>query len=145
MHLPHPLGVTLGEVIVDGDHVHTVAGQRVQVHGEGGNEGFTFTGLHLGDTALVQNDTADQLHVKCTLPEGTLRCLSYRGKCLHQNIVQRLAFGKALFELVRLGAELFVRQFFPLRLQRLNLIHNGPDPLQLMLAVRSENLLNQFH
>ena len=59
----HPLGVTLGQVVVDGDHMHTLAGQGVEVDGQGGHEGLTLTGGHLGDLAAVQHHTADNLHV----------------------------------------------------------------------------------
>src|SRR5690606_25200927 len=34
----HPVGVTLGEVIVHGDHVHALGGQRVQVSGKRGDQ-----------------------------------------------------------------------------------------------------------
>ena len=32
--LAHPLGVALGEVVVDGDEVHALAGERVEVGGQ---------------------------------------------------------------------------------------------------------------
>ena len=60
---PHPFRVTLGQIVVDGDHVHTVAGQGVEEHGQGGHEGLTFTRCHLGNLTLMQGDTAEELHV----------------------------------------------------------------------------------
>ena len=33
VQLAHPLGVTLGQVVVDGDNVYAAAGQRVQISG----------------------------------------------------------------------------------------------------------------
>ena len=67
-----PLGVTFGKVIVDSDHVHTFVRQRVEVHRECRHEGFTFTGRHLGNLTLVQNDTTEELdvivnHIPCDL------------------------------------------------------------------------------
>ena len=56
--LAHPLGVTLGQVLVDGDHMDTLAGEGVQVAGQDGHQGFAFTGFHLGDAALVQHNAA---------------------------------------------------------------------------------------
>ena len=44
---PHPLGVALGEVVVDGDQVSAVAFERVEVEGESGDEGLAFAGAHL--------------------------------------------------------------------------------------------------
>ena len=60
---PHPLGVTLGEVVVDRHHVHSLAGKRIQEHGKSRHEGLSLTGGHLGDLALMQGDASDQLHV----------------------------------------------------------------------------------
>ncbi len=59
----HPLGVALGEVVVDGDDVDTLAGQGVEIDGQGGHEGLTLTGGHLGDFAAVEHHAADELHV----------------------------------------------------------------------------------
>ncbi len=68
----HPLGVTLTQVIVHGDHVHALAGERVQEHRQRRDEGLALTGRHLGDAAplllvglegSVQDDAADELHI----------------------------------------------------------------------------------
>jgi len=60
---PHPLGVTLGQIVVDGYDVDAVARQGVQEHGQGSHEGLTFTRCHLGNLTLMQNDTTKQLNV----------------------------------------------------------------------------------
>ncbi len=62
--LAHPFGVALGQVVVDRDDVDAVAGERVEIAGKGGDEGFAFAGFHFRDLALVQNHAADQLHVE---------------------------------------------------------------------------------
>ncbi len=59
----HPLAVALGQVVVDGDDVDALAGQGVEVDGEGGHEGLTLAGSHLGNLAAVKHHTADELHV----------------------------------------------------------------------------------
>ena len=59
----HPLGVTLGEVVVDGYHMHTISREGVEEHRQCGDECLTLTGSHLGNLALMQNDTAEELHV----------------------------------------------------------------------------------
>ena len=51
------------EVVVDGDQVGTLTGERVQVEWQRGDEGLSFPGRHLGDLPLMQHDPADQLHV----------------------------------------------------------------------------------
>ena len=59
----HPFRVALGKVVVHGHHVHTVATERIEKHGKRTHEGFTFTGSHFGDFALVEHDTANELHI----------------------------------------------------------------------------------
>ena len=60
---PHPLGVTLCQIVVDGYDVDTVAGERIEKHRKGGNECLALTCRHLGDLALMQDDTAEDLYV----------------------------------------------------------------------------------
>ena len=62
--LAHPLTVAAGEVIVDGDDVHALTGECIQIRRQDGDEGLAFAGLHFGDAALVQHDAADELHAK---------------------------------------------------------------------------------
>ena len=47
--LPHPFGVAAGEVVVDRDDVDALAGERVEIDGQGGDQRLAFAGLHLGD------------------------------------------------------------------------------------------------
>ena len=77
----HPFGVTLGQVVVDGNHVDALARECVQEHREGRDEGLAFTGRHLGNAAAlllvglegaVQDDTADELHVVMDHVPGNL-------------------------------------------------------------------------
>jgi hypothetical protein len=44
--------------------VDAEAGEGVEVDGQGGDEGFAFTGLHFRDHAAVQGDAADELDVE---------------------------------------------------------------------------------
>ena len=59
----HPLGVTLGQVVVDGNYVDSLAGEGVEEDRERSDEGLALAGGHLGDLALMQDGTADELHV----------------------------------------------------------------------------------
>ena len=60
---PHPLGVTLREVVIDRDHMNAFAGEGIKEHRQGGHKGFTLTGSHLGNLPLMKGDTSDELHV----------------------------------------------------------------------------------
>ena len=61
---PHPLRVALGQVVVHGDQMGTLAFERIEVEGQGGCQGLPLTGLHLRDLALMKDDTAQYLHVE---------------------------------------------------------------------------------
>ena len=67
--LAHPLGVARREVVVDGDEVHALAAERVEVDRQRRHEGLAFAGLHLGDPAEVQRRPAHQLHVVVPLAD----------------------------------------------------------------------------
>ena len=60
----HPLGVTLGKVVVDGNDVHAVACQGIKEYRQSGRQGLTLTGEHLGYLALMQYGTAKELYVE---------------------------------------------------------------------------------
>ena len=143
--LTHPLAVSLGQVIVDGDHVNTLAAEGVEVGGEGGYQGLAFTGLHLGDAALVQHDTAHQLHAVGAHAQHAVRGFPGGGKGFGQNIVQRFAVSQALLELHGLMLELGVGQSLVFFGQRVDFIHDGIDGFQLPGAVVSKQFLHQTH
>ena len=108
--LAHPLGVALGQVVVDGDQVGAVAGEPVEVHRHGGDERLALAGLHLGDVAVVEDDAAEDLDVEGAHAEGAPGRLAGDGERLEQQVVEQLAVLVALAELVRLGAQLLVAQ-----------------------------------
>ncbi len=97
--LPHPFGVALCQVVVDGDDMDAVAGQRIEIDRQRRDQRFAFAGLHLGDVAFVQHHAADQLDVEMPLAEGAFGRLTHRGKGGNQNVVQRLAVSELLAEL----------------------------------------------
>ena len=115
--LSHPLGVAAGEIVVDRDDVHAVAGERVQIDREGRDQGLAFAGLHLGDHAAVQHDPAHQLHVEMALAERALGGFAHRGKRVGQDVVELGAVGQLPLELRGPGAQLVIRQRDQLRLQ----------------------------
>ncbi len=92
--LAHPVGVAPGEIVVDGDDVDALAGQRVEIDRQGCDQRLAFAGLHLGDVAFVQHHAADQLHVEMALPERPLGRLAHRGESGNQEVVEGLAVGK---------------------------------------------------
>ncbi len=139
--LAHPLGVAPGEVVVDGDDVHALAGQRVQIDREGRDQGLALTGLHLGDVALVQEDAAHQLDVECPQPKRALAGLAAIGEGLGQQVVEALAICEALLQFVRLALDGSVAHRLDFGLERIDLFDDRPGRLDLAVVRRPEDLL----
>ena len=127
--LAHPFGVAAGQVIVDRDDVHALAGQRVEIDRQGRDQGLAFAGLHLGDHAAMQHDAAHQLHVEMALAEGALGRLAHGREGVDQQVVELGAVGELLLELRGAGAQLLVRQRLELRLE---LVDRGDDRPQAL-------------
>ena len=109
---PHPLGIAPGQVVVDGDDVHALAGQRVQVDGQRGHQRLALAGAHLGDLAVVQHHAADQLHVEMAHLQRALAAFAHHGEGLGQQLVERSPPATRLTKFVGLGAQLVVGQGF---------------------------------
>ncbi len=114
----HPFRVAAGEVVVDGDQVHALAGQRVERHRERGRERLALAGLHLRDAALVQRHRADQLHVEMAHPHRALAGLAHDREALGEQRVEILAVRGALAQRVDPLAQLRVAVVFELGLER---------------------------
>ena len=135
----HPLGVALGQVVVDGDHVDALAGERVQVGGQGGDEGLALARLHLRDHPAVQDHAADELDVEVAHVEDAPAALAHDREGLGQQVVEARALREPLAELDRLGREGVVGQLAQRRLERADLGDHGADALQLPLVLGADD------
>ena len=99
---PHPLRVTLGQVVIDCDHVYSATAERIQINREGSYQRFPFTGLHFCDLALVQYHATDKLHVEVSHLEDATTGLADNRESFDQNFVQRFInhLGPLVFELL---------------------------------------------
>ena len=88
---PHPLRVALGKVVVDRHDVDTLAGQGIEVGGQGRHEGLALTRAHLGDIAQVKGAAAHDLHVVVTLTQRPTGRLAHGGEGFGQELIQALA------------------------------------------------------
>ena len=113
----HPLGVATRQVVVNGDHVHALPRQCVEIDRQGRDQRLALAGLHLGDHAPVQDDTAEQLHVEGPLTQCSFRRLTHGGEGVDQEIVERLASRQPLAEPGRAGAQLIVAECLELWLE----------------------------
>ncbi len=104
VELAHPLGVALGQIVVDGHDMHAAPGERVEIDRESRHQGLAFAGLHFGDLALVQHHAADQLHVEVAHVEHAPSGFAHHREGFVQNLVQHLGHQAVALGLQLLGA-----------------------------------------
>ena len=143
--LSHPLSVTVCQVIVDRDDVDALALQSVQIRRQQSDLRLAFTGLHLGDTPLMQDYTADQLHVEMLGMQDPVRGLPHDRVSFRQKVVERLSAGKPLPELIGLGAKLRVGKLLHCFIITLYLRNDRRQPLDLAVSRAAEYLLKKTH
>ena len=83
-----PLGVALGEVVVDGHDVHAPSDERIEVSGQRADEGLALAGALLGDHPAMQDDAAHQLDVVVPLAERSDHSLADRCEGLRQQLLE---------------------------------------------------------
>src|SRR5206468_8483445 len=140
-HGPVPLGIAVGEVVVDGDEVRAAAGEPVEVERGARDERLALAGLHLGDVALVEDDPAHQLHVEHPLIRRALAGLADGREGLEEELVEALAVLEPLPELRRLALELGLRQILELGLEGRDVRRLLPEPLQAASLAGAQELL----
>ena len=130
----HPLGVAFRQVIVHCDQMDALAFERVEIHGQRGDERLPFARLHLSDLALLEDDAADELFVEVAQTDAAAGGLTHGGEGLRQKIVQRFTRLETRAELVGLGAELSVRARLHLRFELVHALDDRGELLQLPLV-----------
>ena len=111
VHAPHPLGIAVGKVVVDRDHVHALAGERVEVGWEGSNQRLALAGSHLRNLAVVKRDASEQLNVEVAHVEHAPAGFAHGRKHFRQEIVERFAVLHALPEYIGARAQVGIAQF----------------------------------
>ena len=139
----HVLGIAAGEIIVDGDDMDAVAGQRVEIAGEGGDERLAFAGLHLGDGALVQHHAADELDVEMALADGAAGGLAHGRERGNEQVVEARPGGELGAEFVGAGAQRLVGKRGDFGLERIDGRDLGPIGLQPAIVGAAKNLLRE--
>ena len=140
VHAAVPLGVALGQVVVDRDQVDVLARHRVQVQRQAGDEGLALAGLHLRDVALVEDDAAHQLDIEDALPRLALAGLADGCEGLEEHVFERLAVLVPLAELGGLAAELVIGERLEPGLERGDVGGLVPEGLEPASFAGAENL-----
>ena len=145
MSLAHPLRVALCEVIVDGDDVHALSRERVEIGRQGRDQRLAFARLHFGDTALIQSDAADDLHMIVFEFKNAPRRFPDDRKRVKEDIVQRFALGEPFFEDRRLSAQLRVAHRGVFGFERLDLFRHLVQLTKAAPAVAVEHIVDESH
>src|ERR1051326_626197 len=159
MDLSHPFRVTRSKIIVDGDHINTASGERVQIRRKSGDQGLTFAGAHLGNLSLMQHESANHLHIKVPHAGRSLAGFAHYGKCFRKKLVQDFPFAvlaivfvarvfdgilNPRLEMSGLLAKLVVRKFLDFGFERVDLFDDGTNRFQESLVAATENFGQDF-
>ena len=143
--LSHPLRVSLGQIVVDGDDVHALTGERVETHRQRGDQRFTFARLHLGDAPLMEYDAADDLYIEVPHTEHTVRSFPHLRKHLGQQVVQRFTVRVPLAEFRGLGLQFGIAQSFVFVFQLDDGIRNLAYLLDFAFIAPANHISDQSH
>ena len=141
VHLAHPFAVAAGEIVVDGDDVHALSREGVEIGRQDGDEGLAFAGLHFGDAPLVEHDAADELDMEGLHAQHAPRGLAHSGEGLGQEVVGRLAVRETFLEFARHGLELVVAHRGEARLELFDRVGDRIYFLQFPVGIASEDLI----
>ena len=136
----HPFGVARGEIVVDGDDMDALAGQRVEIDRQRGDQRLALAGAHFGDAAIIEHHAADQLHVERPHAKHAARCLAHGGESRNQKIVERGAIGEIGAELLGARRKLGVGQRLHLVFHRIDGLDPRSRSLDAAIVGRAENL-----
>ena len=133
-------GVAVGQVVVDGDDVDALAFERVQVSGQGSDQGLAFTGAHFGDFAAVQDDAADQLHVEVAHVEEAAAGFADHGEGFDEQVVEGRALGQFYLEFDGFGGQVDIGELLDGRFQVVDGGDDGLNGLDFALVFGAKNL-----
>ena len=122
VNLAHPVGIALGQIVVDRHDVHTLAGQRIQIGRQRGGQGLALARAHFRNVAAMQENPTHQLHIKRPQAQRPLGGFTAIGKGLWQYGFQAFAtLLHTLLQLGGLGLDVLVAQCGKLRFQSVDL------------------------
>ena len=93
----------------------------------------------------MQNNTADQLYSVMLRIENPARCLSHRGICLRQQIIQGCPIRQSLLIFLCFITQLFIRQIHHRRSHIFDFFNKTFNPPDFPLAVCAKHFLYYTH
>ncbi len=136
----HPFAVAARQVIVDGNDVHALVFERVEIGRKRCDKRLAFTGPHFGDGPFVEHHAADKLYVEVPHAKRALGAFAHRCKGGNQHVGQLGAIAQLLPELLGLGPELLVGELFELGLEGVDGIDIGLIAFDAPIVGRAEKL-----
>ena len=144
IELAHPFGLEAGEVIVDGNDMDALAGKRVEDGGQRCGQGFALAGAHLGDSALMQHDAADHLHVERPLTQHAHGGFAHKRVGFRQQRIEIRSGLRFLFQILHVIADVVVGQRFHFGFERVDFIDGFPELFNLGVVIRAEEFANEI-
>ena len=139
--LAHPAGIARRQIIIDRHNMDALAGQRIEIDSERGDEGLAFAGTHFGDFSAVKHHPADQLHIEMAHPHGAPGGLADGRKGFGQNVIERLAGGEFALQLVGLAPQRVIGQGRHHGFERIDARDKGRQRLDVAIVARAEQPL----
>ena len=112
--------------------------KRVEICGHCSHKRFTLARFHLGDPALVKQNTAEHLNAERALAEDTVGSLADSGKSLRQQRFERFAVFEAFAERRRHRTQLVLAHCLEFFAERIDGIRCALYFFKLSLAVIAE-------
>jgi len=137
---PHPLRVSTGEVVVDGDNVHPLLLQAVEVGRRYAGKGLSLTGLHLQDLTPVQDRSSHDLHIVMPLAKDPARSLACQGEGLGKQRIQGGSLGYLFSEEPCLEGKVLVLEAFCPRVLFVYILDDRLEGAQVLILFGSEQL-----
>ncbi len=124
--------------------MYALAGQGVQVEGQGGDQGLALAGFHFRDAAPVQDHPADELHVEMPHLHRAQARLAANRKGLGQQAVQGGTLVQAPAELGRHGTQFLVGLLLHRWLEVVDASDQRAQTFQNACVLGAENLLGNL-
>ncbi len=141
---PVPLGVALGEIVVDGDQMGAAPLERVQVQRDGRDQRLALAGLQFGDLARLKDRRAHELHVVRALAHRAADGLTRDGERLGQDVIERLAVLQAPAKFVCLRPQRLVRERLNFGFEVIDRGDDGLELLELLLVAVAEETCQEL-